>query len=268
MWEKILNFIIELATSFGIKLVAAIFVFVVGAKIINWFVKWLKKSPKLDNMDASLRSFIASFSRIGLYICLVITVAVILGIPTTSFITALASCGVAIGLAMQGFLSNFAGGLMILLFKPFKVGDYIEAADGSGTVEDISVVYTVLTTPDNKRITVPNGLLTNESITNYSVNNTRRVDLTFSASYKNDVEAVKAILTEVVTSHPLVMKKPAPFIRLASHADSSLNYSVKVWCKNKDYWTVHFDLTEAVKKAFDENGIEIPYPQLDVHIDK
>ncbi len=268
MWQKILDFLIDLATSFGIKLVAALFIFAVGAKLINFFAKWIKTSQKLEKMEASLRSFISSFSRIGLYICLVITVAVILGIPTTSFITALASCGVAIGLAMQGFLSNFAGGLMILLFKPFKVGDYIETASESGTVNEISVVYTVLITPDNKRITVPNGLLTNESITNYSSKATRRVDLTFSASYKNDVDAVKKVISDVVSAHPLVLKKPEPFVRLASHADSALSYSVKVWCKNKDYWTVHFDITESVKKAFDENNIEIPYPQLDVHLDK
>ncbi|MBR2327192.1 MAG: mechanosensitive ion channel [Clostridia bacterium] len=268
MWEKILNFLIDLATSFGIKLVGAIFVLVVGSKIINVFVKWLRRSHKLDKMDSSLRSFISSFSRIGLYILLVITVAMILGIPTTSFITALASCGVAIGLAMQGFLSNFAGGLMILIFKPFKVGDYIETVEESGTVEDISVVYTVLVTPDNKRVTVPNGSLTNMAITNYSVKDTRRVDLKFTASYDNDVEAVKKVIFDTVSAHPLILKEKEPFVRLNEHSDSALTYSVKVWCNNADYWTVYFDLVEGVKAAFDKNGIEIPYPQIDVHLDK
>jgi len=266
-WKALLDFIIQFATSWGIKLLAAIIVLLIGIKIIRSVTKWLRKSPKFDKLDSGLRSFLASFANILMYVVLVITVAGIVGIPATSFITILASCGVAVGLALQGSLSNFAGGLMILFFKPFKVGDYIEASGESGTVTEISVVYTVLTTPDNKRITLPNGALTNAPIKNYSAENLRRVDLTFGASYKCNVDQVKDVITKTIVAHPLVLKNPEPFVRLSACADSSLTYTVRVWCNNADYWTVNFDLTESVKAAFDQNGIEIPYPQMDVHID-
>ena len=192
----------------------------------------------------------------------------VLGVPATSFITILASCGVAVGLALQGSLSNFAGGLMILFFKPFKVGDYIEASGESGTVAEISVVYTVLLTPDNKRITIPNGALTNSVIENYSSEPTRRVDFTFTADYNNDIEKVKAVIDEVINAHPAALKDPAPFVRLSAHSENALTYTARVWVKSADYWTVFFDVTENVKLAFDKNNIKIPYPQLDVHLDK
>lgn len=265
-WEKILDSLWTLATTWGIRLLAALVVLAVGAKLISSLCKWLSRTHKLARLDDGLRAFLGSFARIALYALLIITVASIIGIPATSFITILASCGVAIGLALQGSLSNFAGGLMILFFKPFKIGDFIEAGGESGTVTDISVVYTVLLTPDNKRITMPNGNLTNSIIKNYSAEELRRVDLTFGAEYGSDVEAVKAVISRVVESHELVLKDPEPFVRLTECADSSLNYIVRVWCKNADYWTVSFDLKEGVKKAFDENGIGIPFPQVDVHI--
>lgn len=267
-WETIWTTLFEFATSWGIKLLAAIIILIVGIKLIGALTKWIKKSHKLDKVDDSLRSFLGSFSKIALYIVLVITVAMILGVPATSFITILASCGVAIGLALQGSLSNFAGGIMILLFKPFKVGDYIEAGGEAGTVEEISVVYTVLLTPDNKRITIPNGTLTNSVIENYSAEKTRRVDLTFSTAYDADIEKVKKILMDVASSHPKALKDPEPFVRLSEHSDSALTYTVRIWCKNEDYWDVNFDTIESVKEAFDKNGIEIPYPQMDVHITK
>lgn len=268
IWTKILDFTLEFITSWGIKLLAAILILIVGIKLIKVFGKWLKTSPKLDKLDDGLRSFLSSFSNIVLYFVLVITIAMILGIPATSFITILASCGVAIGLALQGALSNFAGGLMILFFKPFKVGDYIEASGESGTVVGITVVYTVLLTPDNKRITVPNGTLTNSVIKNYSAEELRRVDLKFTTSYDCDIEKAKKVIAEVVTSHSKALRDPAPFVRLSEHSDSALTYTVRVWCKNEDYWDVNFDIIEGVKEAFDKNGIEIPYPQMDVHVTK
>ncbi len=264
----ILNFLYGLAVTFGTKLITAIVVLAIGIKLIKWMKKWILTSHKLDKLDGGVRSFVASFAGIALYIVLFITTAMMIGIPTTSFITALASCGVAIGLAMQGFLSNFAGGLMILIFKPFKVGDYIETADAAGTVSDITVVYTVLSTPDNKRITIPNGNLTNTVVRNYSSVETRRVDLTFTSAYNCDIDEVKAILLRVANEHPLVLKDPAPFARLSKHGDSALEYTVRAWCKTADYWDVSFDITEAVKKEFDKAGIEIPFPQVDVHIAK
>ena len=265
-WNKIFDKLIELATTWGIKLLAAIVILIIGAKLISALAKWIKKSPKLNKIDDSLRSFLGSFTKIALYTVLIITVAMILGVPATSFITILASCGVAIGLALQGSLSNFAGGIMILLFKPFKVGDYIEAAGESGTVAEIFVVYTVILTTDNKRITVPNGTLTNSVIKNYSAEKTRRVDLTFTTSYDCDIEKTKKILTDVAVSHPYALKDPKPLVRLSAHSDSALTYTVRIWCLNENYWDVYFDTTEKVKKIFDENGIEIPYPQMDVHV--
>lgn len=267
-WKKLFDIAIEFATSWGVKLLAAIFVLIIGLKIVKSVKKWIKKTPKLDKLDASVRSFIASASNILLYFVLIITVASILGIPATSFITILASCGVAIGLALQGALSNFAGGLMLLLFKPFKVGDYVEVSGESGTVAEVTVVYTVILTTDNKRITIPNGSLTNSVIKNYSAEELRRVDLTFNTAYDCDIEKVKNVISKVMDTHPMVLSDPAPFVRLSAHNDSALTYTVRAWCKTDDYWDVNFDLTEQVKKAFDENGIQIPYPQVDVHVTK
>ena len=265
-WEAILHSLVQLATTWGIKLLNAIIVLVVALKLIGWLKKFIRQSPRLDKLDPGVRSFISSFASIGLYIVLVIVIAGMIGIPATSFITILASCGVAIGLALQGSLSNFAGGLMILLFKPFKIGDYIEAGGEAGTVAEITVVYTVLLTPDNKRITIPNGTLTNSTIENYSAEELRRVDLTFNTAVDCDVNKVKGILEKLTADHPLTLAEPAPFVRLSAHSDSALTFVARVWCKNEDYWTVHFDLTESVEKAFAENSIAVPYPQMDVHV--
>ena len=266
--EKFIDTVVEFATSFGFKLVEAIIVLVVGLWLIKIIKKFIRKSPRLDKLDASLRSFLSSFASFALAVVLIITIVSILGVPVTSFLTVLASCGVAIGLALQGSLANFAGGIMILLFKPFRVGDFIDASGQSGTVKDITVVYTVLLTPDNKQITIPNGTLTNSVITNFSTESTRRVDLTFSVAYDSDGELVKSLLTNLATKHPLVLSDPAPFVKMSKHGDSAIEYIVRVWCNKEDYWTINFDLTEQVKVAFDENNIKIPFPQMEVHIDK
>lgn len=267
-FEELLNKLISIGTDFGLKLIAAIVVFVVGRKLIKWSKKWINTSKKLDNLDVGVRSFVSSFASVALTAILFITVAMILGIPTTSFITALASCGVAIGLALQGSLSNLAGGLMILLFKPFKVGDYIKTPDAEGTVSNITVMYTILCTPDNKMITIPNGTLTNSVIENYSAVTNRRVDLVFTTDYNCNIDEVKDILMKAVNEHELVLKEPEAFARLSAHGDSALEFTVRAWCRTEDYWDVRFDLLETVKKEFDENNISIPYPQLDVHLDK
>lgn len=265
-WEAIFNHLIQLATTWGIKLLGAIIVLVVALKVIGLIKKFIKKSPKLDKLDPGVRSFLGSFVGIGLYALLVVVIAGMIGIPATSFITILASCGVAIGLALQGSLSNFAGGLMILIFKPFKVGDYVEVCGESGTVSAISVVYTVILTIDNKSITIPNGTLTNSVIKNYTAENLRRVDLNICTSYNNDIEKVKAVIHKLAEEHPLALLEPAPQIRVKEHSASSLTYVVRVWCKTENYWALYFDLVEGIKKTFDENDIEIPYPQMDVHV--
>ncbi len=265
--EKIFEFILELIASIGVKILFAAIVLFVGNKLIKFAKKWIKTSKKLDKIDMGVRTFLGSFLGITLYIVLFISIAMILGIPTTSFITALASCGVAIGLALQGALGNLAGGIMILIFKPFKVGDYITTASNSGTVSNITIMYTVLKTPDNKVITIPNGTLTNSVIENYSSSDKRRVDLVFTTAYDCDIEKVKEILLGAANRHEKVLKDPEPFARLTKHGDSALEYTVRVWCNAADYWDVNFDLIETVKKEFDANGISIPYPQMDIHIE-
>lgn len=265
-WQSILSQISAFLTSFGIKLLGAIIIFLVGIKLTSLVSKWMSRSTKLDKLDSSLRSFLSSFIKIVMYAVLIITVAMILGVPATSFITILASCGVAIGLALQGSLSNFAGGLMILFFKPFKIGDFIEASGETGTVVGISVVYTELLTLDNKRITVPNGTLTNSIIKNYSSEELRRVDLAFSVACNSDDKKVKGIIQEIVDVHPKALKEPEAFIRMSERSDNALVYTVRIWCKNADYWTVYFDVLEGVKESFDKNDITVPFPQVDVHI--
>ncbi len=265
--EKILDFLFELFASLGLKIIAALVILFVGSKLIKFAKKWIKTSSKLDKVDMGVRTFLGSFLGITLYAILFISIAMVLGIPTTSFVTALASCGVAIGLALQGALGNLAGGIMILVFKPFKVGDYITTAQTSGTVTNITIMYTVLTTPENKVITIPNGMLTNSVIENYSASEERRVDLSFSTGYECDIDKVKAILLDAANKHEKVLKDPQPFARLTNHGDNALEYTLRVWCKAPDFWDVNFDLIEAVKKEFDSNGISIPYPQMDIHID-
>lgn len=265
--EKIMDFLFELLTTLGLKILAALLVLFVGIKIIKFLKKWVKNSSKLEKVDMGLRTFLSSFLGIALYAILFISIAMILGIPTTSFITALASCGVAIGLALQGALGNLAGGIMILLFKPFKVGDYITTPVTSGTVSNISIMYTVLTTPDNKLITIPNGTLTNSVIENYSATDERRVDLVFTTGYDSDMDTVKGILLDAANGHEKVLKAPGPFARLTKHGVSALEFTLRAWCESADYWDVYFDLLEIVKQEFDTHNISIPYPQMDIHVD-
>lgn len=267
MWQKLLDQLTELVTTMGLRVVAAIALLVIGLRLVRRLKKWMHTAHGLQKIDESVRSFAVSATGVVLDALLFLSAAMIMGIPTTSFVTLLASGGVAIGLALQGALANFVGGLMILLFKPFKVGDYIEAGAQSGTVHDITVVYTVLLTVDNKHITIPNGSLTNSSIVNYSTEPTRMVDLRFSTAYDCPVERTRQVLSAVAAAHPQVLSDPAPTARLFSQEDSALVFALRVWCRTEDYWAVYFDLNEQVKAAFDEEGIVIPFPQMDVHVD-
>lgn len=265
-WSEFLGNLTDMAVSWGVRLLKAIIVLVIALKLIGWIKKWFRKSPKLDKLDPGVRSFLCSFVSIGLSVLLVVIMIGMLGVPATSLITVLASCGVAIGLALQGSLSNVAGGVMILLFKPFKVGDFIDVDGDCGTVTEITVVYTILLTPDNKRITIPNGTITNTTIENYSSEKLRRVDLTFRVEADSDIDTVKGILEHLLADHPLTLTEPAPTVRLSEHNDSALTFIARPWCKNEDYWAVHFDLTESVEKAFAEKGIQVPHPQMDIHV--
>ncbi|MBQ9106612.1 MAG: mechanosensitive ion channel family protein [Clostridia bacterium] len=265
-WSAILNNLINLAQSVGLKLLAGILVLVVGLKLVKWIVKRLEKSKGFSKLEGAAKSFLISLIKIVLNVLVLVTAMSIFGIPMTSFVTIIATAGAAVGLALQGSLSNFAGGLMLLIFKPFRVGDFIESNGASGTVTDISIIYTTLLTPDNKKVTLPNGNLTNSVVVNYSSEETRRVDLSFSVAYDTDIEKVKDILLKAAKGHSLVLADPEPFSRLSQQGDSALVFALRVWTKNSDYWQVNFDLNEQIKKTFDEQGIVIPYQQIDVHI--
>ncbi len=264
--EQFLNWLIAVAQDVGLKLLASLLVFIVGRIIIRAVVKKLRTGKMNEKMEPTVAHFLINFINIGLYAILLITIISIMGIPMASVIAVIASAGVAIGLALQGSLSNLAGGIMILIFHPFRVGHFIETEGFSGTVKDIDIFYTTLTTPDHKVVTIPNGMVMASSIINYSLSDTRRVDLTFSVAYGTDVEKVKTILLEEATKHELALKDPAPFCRLSKHNASALDFVLRVWANNSDYWQVNFDLLERVNKRFEEEKIEIPFDQIDVHM--
>ncbi|MFP4697429.1 MAG: mechanosensitive ion channel family protein [Eubacteriales bacterium] len=260
--------IVSFVTKYGVLLIVSLIVLLIGLKLIKYTVKLTKKLLDKYQVEGSVNTFLVSLLSVILKIILVIFVASILGAPVTSFVAILGTAGLAIGLALQGSLSNFAGGVLILILKPFKVGDYIkEDANGNeGIVEAIDIFYTTLKTLDNKVVVIPNGNLSNNSITNYSKKETRRVDLTVGVGYKDDLSKVKEALQDVVNKHPLILTDPESSVSVSELGDSSVNFLILVWCKTEDYWTVKSELTEQVKKRFDEEGINIPYPQMDVHM--
>ena len=266
--EKLFELLVELLATVGLKILYAAIVLFIGLKLIKWMKKKLPVLPFMAHLDAGLRSFLCSTLAIVLYALLFISVAMIMGIPTTSFIAALASCMAAIGLALQGSLSNFAGGLMILMFKPFRVGDYISAPDlnVAGTVKAITVVYTILRTYDNIEVTVPNGSLANSVVQDLSVPETRRVDLTFRIAPDTPLEKIETVIGDVLASNPNVLPDPAPSIVLMEITDSALIYGVRIWCPGDQYWPTRFGLNRAIKLAFDEHGVVMPHQQVDVHV--
>ena len=264
--KNILNFFSELVVSVGMKLLWAILILFVGLKLTKLITKQMQKAKWVKRTDPSVAHFLINFINITLKVLIFVSAALVLGVPATSFVAILTSAGVAIGLALQGSLANLAGGIMILLFKPFREGDYIESGDVSGTVQDISIFYTTLVTPDNKVVHCPNGSLSNANVTNYSQKDMRRVDIAVNVAYDADTEQVKQLLIDTVSGHEKLLPDNPPFVRLKNCGDSSLEFTCRVWCKTADYWDVYFDLTEEIKAKLDEAGIEIPYPQMDVHI--
>jgi small conductance mechanosensitive channel len=250
------------------SIVFAIVVLIVGLLVIKWITKIVGKILDKNEIDATLKPFIKSITSAVLKVLLIVAIIGILGIETTSFVALFGAAGLAVGLAFQGSLSNFAGGVLILVTKPFKAGDYIEATGHSGTVEAIKILYTDLATVDNKVVRIPNGSLSNASVINYSEKDTRRVDFQFSAGYEADSQKVISVLSDIVTNHPQALKEPEPFVRMSEYADSAIIYTVRVWVNAAHYWAVHFDVIEKVKQRFDEEGLSIPYPQMDVHVKK
>ncbi len=267
--ETLFQTLTPYVVSIAGKLLAAVIILVAGFKLVKFLTKLLSKSKAFSKLDSNVRSFLNSFLSIGLKAVVIITVAGIVGIPMTSFITILGSMAVAIGLSLQGSLSNIAGGLIILLFKPFAIGEYISVDGVEGTVCEIGLYYTYLKTVDNQKIVVPNAVASNNTLVNVTHQTTRRVDLKVTVAYNSDIDTVKDILLGIAHAHPKILKNPAePMARLSEHGDSALVFTFRCWCNSADYWDVRFDLLEQVKEAFDKRGISIPYPQLDVHLDK
>ena len=255
-------------TLYGLKVIATIAILVIGyiaAKAIRNITCRLMRRGKVDEM---LVSFTSSLVYVAIMAFVIIAALGQLGIQTASFIAVVGAAGLAIGLALQGSLANFAAGVLMVIFKPFKVGDYIEGAGTAGTVEDIGIFTTGLKTPDNKRIIIPNAKMTSDNITNYSAKDQRRVDLVASVSYGDDIDKVKEVLRDIVAADNRVLAEPAPTIAVLSLADSSVDFAVRPWVKTGDYWGLFFDMQETIKKRFDAEGITIPFPQQDVHLHK
>lgn len=261
-----LDAIVSFLTGYGLKLLGSVIILIVCWKLIEFLMKLIRNNSHFQKVDAGARSFLLTCVSVILKVLLVLTVAANLGVPMTNVVAIVGSCGLAVGLALQGSLSNFAGGVMLLVFHPFRVGDYIEASGKEGTVQAISLMSTTLLTPDNKEIIVPNGTMINSIITNFSAQENRRVDLDFTVAYGTDAERVKQVLSVLAEQHDLVLKNPAPFARMTKNGDSALVFTLRVWCKKEDYWTVRLDLLENINSAFKKLGIEIPFNQLDVHM--
>lgn len=257
----------DLLIFYAPKIIAAILIWIIGSWLIRLLLKGVRKAMDAREYDASLKKFLMNLISWILKIILIIVVLGVVGIETTSFAAILAAAGLAIGLALQGSLANFAGGVLMMIFKPIKIGDFIEAQGKAGTVKEIEIFTTKLTSPDNKIIIIPNGKLSNDNIVNYSALDMRRVDMVFGVGYDSDIKQTKQLLMDQLINHPLVLKEPAPLVRLNELADSSLNFNVRPWVKTADYWGVYYDIMESTKAALDAAGIDIPYPH-NVQINK
>lgn len=262
------QYLLDLLKNFGPSLALALVTLILGFWIIRIISRLSKKGLQRSKIDESLVPFLSSGLSALLKVLLVISVAGMVGIEMTSFIAILGAAGLAIGMALSGTLQNFAGGVMLLIFKPFKVGDYIEAQGHAGIVNEIQIFNTILKSPDNKKIIIPNGGLSTGSMINYTAEETRRIDMKFGIGYQDDIDKAKGILQAIIDSNDLIMNDPEPFIGVIELGDSSVNIVVRVWAKTSDYWSVYFNLQETVKKTFDKEGVTIPFPQRDVHLYK
>ena len=257
---------LDLIVLYGTRLIIAFLLAWIGFPLIKKIVFLIRKGLEKSHMDPNLKPFLGSLVKIVLQLLLIIIIVAVIGVNSSSVLAVLVSFGFAVGLALQGSLSNFAGGILLLTIKPIRVGDFIEVESFMGTVENIQILYTALRTPDNKFIFIPNGALANNRIINYSIKGERRVDLRINVSYKTDHNQVVSIIEKIIKKHKLVLKENEYLIRLAEYSQSSLIYNVRVWSKKDDYWTVYYDLMEQIKVEFDKNNIEIPYNKMDVYI--
>ena len=265
-WNEVLELVQTKGVDFAINLVIAIAIFYVGKMVIGAVVRGLRKVMQRQEVDKTLETFVCNVVRIALLVVVIIAAIGQLGVETTSFIAIFGAAGLAVGLALQGSLSNFAAGVLIVLFRPYRVGDYVEAAGVGGTIEQVQILTTILRTPDNKQIIVPNSQIMDSIITNYSAKDTRRVDMVVGVGYDDNLDKVRKTLEELVGAEERILDDPACTIAVSELADSSVNFVLRPWVKSEDYWGVRFDLTEAIKKRFDKEGISFPFPQQDVHL--
>ncbi len=258
--------IVNFLQTAGMALLRGILVLVVGFFLVHWIGKLLKRNKKLLAIEPTLRGFLQNLVKIFLSVIVILTAVNMMGIPMTSVVTLLASGGVALGLALQGAVGNLLGGLILLILRPIRAGEYVKIGEHEGVVKTVGAYYTELITVDNKQLCLPNGSLTNTPITNFSREGTRRLDLAFSVDYSSDLDQVYRVLNELVAKEKDILPDPAPQIVLAKCADSSLDFAVRVWVKTDDYWPVNFRLLDQGKRALDAAGISIPFPQMDVHV--
>jgi small conductance mechanosensitive channel len=257
---------VDWLSQFGLKLIAAIVVFFVGKWLARKISNLLKRGMQKAETDPTLIGFVGNIAYFGLLTMVVIAAVGQLGVQTTSFIAVLGAAGLAIGLALQGSLANFAAGVLMIIFRPFKAGDYIEAAGTAGSVEEVQLFTTTLKTPDNKIVIIPNAQVTAGTITNYSARDTRRLDLVFGVGYGDDLDKVKRVIWEVLNEESRLLKDPEPVVAVLNLGESSVDFAVRPWVNSADYWGVYFDLQEKMKKRFDQEGISIPFPQRDLHV--
>ena len=264
--EEVVNKILEVLAVYGLKVVAAIAVLIIGRLVAKLVQKIIEKIMAKGKQEQTLISFVSHLVYAAMMAFVIIAALGQLGIQTASFVAVLGAAGLAIGLALQGSLANFAAGVLMIIFKPFKVGDYIEGGGVAGVVEEIQIFTTQLTTPDNKQVIVPNAQMTGGNIVNYSCKGTRRVDLVAGIGYSDDIDKARGVLEGILAAESRILEDPAPVIAVSELADSSVNFVVRPWVKVDDYWGVYFALNEAIKKQFDVNGVSIPFPQRDVHV--
>lgn len=264
--DKLKDRLFDFATTYGMRLIFALLLLIIGFRVVSLFVKGFKKSKLYARLDPTVRSFLQSVISITFKTLLIVSAAAVMGVPMSSMVALVTSAGLTIGLALQGGLSNIAGGFVILVFKPFCVGDYICFSQYEGTVKSINLFYTKMITLDNRQITIPNSMVSNDALINNSAMKTRRVDLTFSVSYDSDIDKVRETILRAAADDPDVRNEPAPVVLLQEQGSSALVFCCRVFCKAEKYWDVLFRLNENVKRAFDENGITVPFPQMDVHM--
>ncbi|MGF1763135.1 small-conductance mechanosensitive channel MscS [Aliivibrio kagoshimensis] len=258
----------DLFVQYGVNIISAVLILFIGNLIVKAVAGSVAKVLKKKEMDQAVVEFIHTLVRYLLFVIVLIAALGRIGVQTASVVAVIGAAGLAVGLALQGSLSNFAAGVLIVAFRPFKSGDYVEIGGVAGSVESIQIFQTVLVTPDNKMVVVPNGGVIGGPITNYSRHDTRRVDHVIGVSYAADLQKTKAVITQILESDSRVLKSPAPTVGVVALADSSVNFVVRPWCKTAEYWDVYFDTLQAIKEGLDKEGIEIPFPQMDVHLNK